>query len=146
MRQADQPFDPDRLRWMLSKVQKWQPYVDGVLLDDVASVLDDYVPSAEEVEILAPRLSGHLLRLVQLAIASQVGQKDQKVADLVTRAQADSSVALTGDHTRDVGHLRRMAWTLDAFLERLVENQCLKEAPRSECAPRGRTDEEKAFA
>ncbi|MFE7113334.1 DUF6415 family natural product biosynthesis protein [Streptomyces sp. NPDC057575] len=146
MRQADQPFDPDRLRWMLSKVQKWQPYVDGVLLDDVASGLDDYVPSAEEVEVLTPRLSGHLLRLVQLAIASQVGQQDQKIADLVTRARATRSVALTGDHSQEVGHLRRMPWTLEAFLERLVENHCLKETPQSVCALPGRTGEERAFA
>ncbi|MEU2134169.1 DUF6415 family natural product biosynthesis protein [Streptomyces sp. NPDC018352] len=140
MSQADQPFAPDRLRWMLSKVQKWQPYVDGVLLDDVAFVLDNYMPSEEEVEVLATRLSGHLLRLVQ-AVTSKVDRWDQKASDLVKRALATGSVALTGDHSQDVGHLRRMAWTLEAFLERLVENQCLKETPQSECAPPGRTEE-----
>lgn len=146
VRQADQPFDPDQLRWMLSKVQKWQPYVDGVLLDDVAFVLDDYVPSEEEVEVLATRLSGHLLRLVQLAVTSKADQRDQEVADLVKRARTASSVALPGDRSRDVGHLRRMAWTLEAFLERLVEIQCLRGTPRSVCALPGRTEEERALA
>ncbi|WP_405710144.1 MULTISPECIES: DUF6415 family natural product biosynthesis protein [unclassified Streptomyces] len=109
-------------------------------------VLDDYVPSEEEVEVLVTRLSGHLLRLVQLAVTSKVDQQNQKASDLVKRARATRSVALTGDHSQDVGHLRRMAWTLEAFLERLVEIQCLKEAPRSVCALPGRTEEERALA
>lgn len=129
VRQADRPFDPDRLRWMLGKVQTWQPYVDGVLLDDLADVLDDYEPSEEEVEALATRLRGHLLRLVQLAVASKLGQRDQEVAGLVKRAREVHSEALPGDRSGDVGYLRRLAWTLEAFLERLVESQCIKEAP-----------------
>ncbi|MFF3730199.1 DUF6415 family natural product biosynthesis protein [Streptomyces sp. NPDC002476] len=129
VRQADQPFDPDRLRWMLSKVQTWQPYVDGALLDDLAAVLDDYVPSEDEVEVLATRMRGHLTRLAQLAVASKADQRDQAVASLVKRARAVRPEALPGDRFRAVGYLRRMAWTLEEFLERLVENQCLKEAP-----------------
>lgn len=129
VRRADQPFDPDRLRWVLGKVQTWQPYVDGVLLDDVADVLDDYVPSEEEVEALATRLRGHLRRLVQLADASKVDQRDQEVAGLVERARTVRSEELPGDRSGDVGHLRRMAWTLEAFLECMVESQCLRESP-----------------
>lgn len=26
VRLADSPFDPDRLRWVLGKVQRWAPY------------------------------------------------------------------------------------------------------------------------
>ncbi|MFJ2895833.1 DUF6415 family natural product biosynthesis protein [Streptomyces sp. NPDC087218] len=129
MRRTHQPFDPARLNWMLGKVQRWQPYVDGDLLDDVAAVLDDYVPSEDEAEVLATRLRGHLRRMVQLAVTSQVDQRDPEVADLVKRAQDARSTALGEDHSEAVGHLRQLAWTLDAFLECLVENQCLRERP-----------------
>jgi hypothetical protein len=121
-------MDPDRLRMVLEKVQKWQPYVDGSLLDDVAAVLDDYMPNEEEVDDSALRLRGHLMRLTNLAVTAKVVEQDERVATLVERARAVRSEELPGDHWRAVGHVRRMAWTLDELLERLVENQCLKEA------------------
>ncbi|MDK0519581.1 DUF6415 family natural product biosynthesis protein [Streptomyces sp. ML-6] len=129
MRKADQPSDPARLSWMLGKAQTWQPYVDGNRLDDVAAVLDNYVPSKDEVEALGTRLRSHLRHMVQLAVTSQADQRDPEVADLVKRAQDARSAALGEDHSEAVGHLRQLAWRLDAFLERLVENQCLRERP-----------------
>jgi hypothetical protein len=129
VRAADVPFDPERLRWVLEKVQKWQPYVDGFLLDDVATVLDNFTPSEDEIDDCALRLRGHLMRLVTLAEADKVVERDQRVDELVTQACRVRSEELPGDHRRAVGHVRRMAWTLNELLERLVENQCLKEEP-----------------
>ncbi|MFJ8488448.1 DUF6415 family natural product biosynthesis protein [Streptomyces sp. NPDC094038] len=121
-------MDPDRLRMVLAKVHQRQPYVDGSLLDDVAAVLDDYMPNEEEVDDSALRLRGHLMRLTNLAVTAKVVDHDKRVAELVEYPRAVRAEELPGDHRRAVGHVRRMAWTLDELLERLVENQCLKEA------------------
>jgi hypothetical protein len=126
VRKADEPFDPDRLRWVLKKVQRWQPYVDGSLLDDLAVVLDDYTPTEDEMEDIALRLRGHLMRLVNLAVTSQMDRQDDEVAELVAAGRAIRSEELPGQHLQAVGHLRRMAWTLNELLERLVAAQCLK--------------------
>ncbi|MEU9014655.1 DUF6415 family natural product biosynthesis protein [Streptomyces sp. NPDC048479] len=128
VRAADLPFDPERLRWVLGRVQKWQPYVDGSLLDDVATVLDNYTPSEDEIDDNAMRLRGHLMRLVNLAVTAKVVEQDEQVAQLVERARTFRAEELPGDHRKAVGHVRRLAWTLNELLERLVENQCLKEA------------------
>ncbi|MET9731995.1 DUF6415 family natural product biosynthesis protein [Streptomyces sp. NPDC006458] len=122
-------FDPERLRWILGKVQQWQPYVDGLLLDDIARVLDDYTPTEAEIDDSALRLRGHLMRLANLAVTSQVTEQDERVGDLVTLSRALRSEELPADHRRAVGHVRRMAWTTEELLERLVANQCLKEEP-----------------
>ncbi|MER6633689.1 DUF6415 family natural product biosynthesis protein [Streptomyces sp. NPDC000987] len=127
VRKADEPFDPDRLRWVLQKIQRWQPYVDGDLLEDLAVVLDDYMPAETEVHDLARRLRGHLSRLVNLAVVSRLDRRDE-VAVLVLQARSVRAEELPGGHRQDVGHVRRMAWTLNELLERLVASQCLKEA------------------
>ncbi|MGJ3560560.1 DUF6415 family natural product biosynthesis protein [Streptomyces sp. INA 01156] len=117
------------MRQVLEKVQRWAPYVDGLLLDDVAAVLDDYTPTEHEVDEHAQRLCGHLMRLVHLAVVSKVAEQDEQVADLVERGRTIRSKELPTDHHQAVGHIRRMAWTLDELLERLVAHQCLTEAP-----------------
>ncbi|MFC7841865.1 DUF6415 family natural product biosynthesis protein [Streptomyces sp. NPDC057382] len=131
--QADR-FNPDRLRWVLQKVQTWAPYVDGHLLDDIARVVDDYTPTEAEVDDSALRLRGHLMRLVRLADAAQVTQ-DERVTELVERARTVRSEELPGDHRRAVGHIRRMAWTLEELLDRLVAVQCLAEEPENQSLP-----------
>ncbi|MEU1180676.1 DUF6415 family natural product biosynthesis protein [Streptomyces sp. NPDC005820] len=128
VRKAGQPLDADRLRWVLQKVQRWQPYVDGSLLEDLAVVLDHYTPGEEEVDDMALRLRGHLMRLVNLAVTSKVEQQDEKVAELVANGRAMRCAELPGDHMKVVGHLRRMAWNVNELLELLVDNQCLREA------------------
>ncbi|MBZ6256768.1 hypothetical protein KVH22_14615 [Streptomyces olivaceus] len=128
MRAAVPPFTEAGLRRVLEKVQRWAPYVDGLLLDDVAAVLDDYTPTEHEVEEHAQRLRGHLLRLVHLAVVSRVAETDQQTAVLVERGRTIRSEEVPTDHRRAVGHIRRMAWTLDELLERLVAHQCLTEA------------------
>ncbi|WP_224301104.1 DUF6415 family natural product biosynthesis protein [Streptomyces olivaceus] len=128
VRAAVPPFTEAGLRRVLEKVQRWAPYVDGLLLDDVAAVLDDYTPTEHEVEEHAQRLRGHLLRLVHLAVVSRVAETDQQTAVLVERGRTIRSEEVPTDHRRAVGHIRRMAWTLDELLERLVAHQCLTEA------------------
>ncbi|WP_405653862.1 DUF6415 family natural product biosynthesis protein [Streptomyces sp. NBC_00019] len=91
-------------------------------------VLDDYTPNDEEIEDIVLRLRGHLMRLVNLAVTSKVDAQDQKVAELVTDGRTIRSEELPGGHWQAVGHVRRLAWTVNELLERLVENQCLKEA------------------
>ncbi|MFJ8143456.1 DUF6415 family natural product biosynthesis protein [Streptomyces sp. NPDC096048] len=129
VRAAVPPFTEVGLRRVLEKVQRWAPYVDGLLLDDVAAVLDDYTPTEHEVDEHAQRLRGHLMRLVHLAVCSKVAEQDGQVADLIERGRTIGTDEVPTDHRRAVGHLRRMAWTLHELLERLVAHQCLTEAP-----------------
>lgn len=129
VRAAVPPFTEAGLRRVLEKVQRWAPYVDGLLLDDVAAVLDDYTPTEDEVDEHAQRLRGHLMRLVHLAVTAKVTERDEQVADLVGRGRTVRSEEVPSDHRRAVGHIRRMAWTLDELLELLVAHQCLTEAP-----------------
>ncbi|MFJ2699013.1 DUF6415 family natural product biosynthesis protein [Streptomyces rochei] len=119
------------MRRVLEKVQRWAPYVDGLLLDDVAAVLDDYTSTEHEVDEHTQRLRGHLMRLVHLAVCSNVAEQDGQVevADLIERGRTIGTEEVPTDHRRAVGHLRRMAWTLHELLERLVTHQCLTEAP-----------------
>lgn len=129
VRAAVPPFTGAGLRQILEKVQRWTPYVDGLLLDDVAVVLDDYTPTEHEVAEHAQRLRGHLMRLVQLAVVSKVAEQDEQVADFIERGRTIRTEEVPRDHRRAVGHIRRMAWMLDELLERLVAHQCLTEAP-----------------
>ncbi|MFG2681317.1 DUF6415 family natural product biosynthesis protein [Streptomyces sp. NPDC048392] len=129
VRAAVLPGTPTGLQRLLEKVQNWAPYVDGLLLDDVAAVLDDHMPGKDEVAEHAQRLRGHLTRLVNLAVASKVVQRDREVADLVERGRELRSEELPGDHGQAVGHIRRMAWTLNELLELMVKHQCLKAEP-----------------
>ncbi|MFH9438622.1 DUF6415 family natural product biosynthesis protein [Streptomyces rochei] len=129
VRAAVPPFTEAGLRRVLEKVQRWAPYVDGLLLDDVAAVLDDYTPTEHEVDEHTQRLRGHLMRLVHLAVCSNVAEQDGQVADLIERGRTIGTEEVPTDHRRAVGHLRRMAWTLHELLERLVTHQCLTEAP-----------------
>ncbi|MFJ6657668.1 hypothetical protein ACIQNG_15035 [Streptomyces sp. NPDC091377] len=64
---AELGFDAEGLARLRSKVQTWAPYIDGLLLADLAVVLDDYMPGKDESEVLGGRLRGHLMRLVRLS-------------------------------------------------------------------------------
>ncbi|MER5918470.1 DUF6415 family natural product biosynthesis protein [Streptomyces sp. NPDC001982] len=104
---------------MLSKVRQWQPFDGGALLDDGGAVLDDYVPAAEQVEELAQRLRGHLMRLVDIAVAAGAEQRDTVTAGLIERARTVRSEDVPGGCWKAVGHLRRMGWTVNELHERL---------------------------
>ncbi|MFJ9719705.1 DUF6415 family natural product biosynthesis protein [Streptomyces sp. NPDC101213] len=64
------PLSGEELVHVLVKLQTWQAFDADALLDDVATALDDVPPSEEEAEEMAQRLRGHLMRLVNIAIAA----------------------------------------------------------------------------
>ncbi|MFI1438678.1 DUF6415 family natural product biosynthesis protein [Streptomyces fructofermentans] len=121
-------LDPDGLRSVLAAVRRWQPFDGAALLDDVGAVLDDVVPAEEALEDHALRLRGHLMQLVAIAVAAEAGQKDAEAAQLIADARRLRAQDLPGDHHQAVGHLRRMAWSVDLLHERLGAIQCIRKA------------------
>jgi hypothetical protein len=109
------------------RLQQWTPFDGDVLLDDVGAVLDDVVPPEEDLEELAQCLRGHLMRLVDIAVAAEAGHKDQTAERLIQLARAVRAEDMPGDHWQAVGHLRRLAWCVNELLERLAAVRCLKE-------------------
>ncbi|MEV7885133.1 hypothetical protein ACWD3I_25590 [Streptomyces sp. NPDC002817] len=103
VRAAMPPFTETGPKWALEKMQCWASYVEGSLLDDIAAVLDLYSPTENEI--------------------------DEHVAGLVAQGRAIRSEEVPSDHRRAVGHVRKMAWTLNELLELLVANQCPTEEP-----------------
>ncbi|MFI8194783.1 DUF6415 family natural product biosynthesis protein [Streptomyces sp. NPDC085946] len=112
---------------MLEKLRDWQPFDGGALLDDVAAALDDVPPAKEDTEELAERLRGHLMQLVNIAVAGEAEQ-DTAAAQLIEQARMLRADDVPGDHRKAVGHLRRMGWTASELLEQLVAMKHLKEA------------------
>lgn len=49
VRVAVPPLTEAGLRQVLENIQRWAPFVDGLLLDDVAAVLDDYTPTVADL-------------------------------------------------------------------------------------------------
>jgi hypothetical protein len=121
------PLSGDALATVLAKLRGWTAFDGGALLDDVAAVLDDVPPPEEDTEELAERLRGHLMRLVHIAVATEAGQ-DTAAAQLIERARTVRAEDLPGGHCATIGHLRRMGWTANELLERLVATKCLKAA------------------
>ncbi|MFZ4162680.1 DUF6415 family natural product biosynthesis protein [Streptomyces griseoincarnatus] len=123
------PPTVEMLTALLHAVRDWEPFDGDAVLDDIAAVLDDYTPTEYEVDEQAPRLRGHLVRLSNLAIASRIDERDERVAVLVAQGREIRSAATPSDHRRAVGYVRQMAWTLNELHELLVANQCLTEEP-----------------
>ena len=121
------PLGSAELETILDKVRDWQPFNGDAVLDDVGAVLDDFVLPEESLDELAQRLRGHSMRLVDIAVAAQAEQKDKAAARLIDRARTVRSEELPGDHRQAVGHLRRMAWSVNELLDLLVELGCMKE-------------------
>ncbi|MFD5575097.1 DUF6415 family natural product biosynthesis protein [Streptomyces cadmiisoli] len=122
------PLGREALEDVLQKVPAWQPFDGAALLDDVAIVLDDLTPPEDLHDELAQRFRGHLMRLVAIAVATRAAAEDTETAELIERARSIRSEEMPGDHRQAVGHLRRLAWTVNELLERLVATKCLKEA------------------
>ncbi|WP_406190946.1 DUF6415 family natural product biosynthesis protein [Streptomyces sp. NBC_01017] len=120
-------LDGEALTMLAGKVRRWQVFDGEALLDDLATVLDDVGPAEQQVDELAERLRGHLVRLVTIAVAAEEEQRDAATARLIEQARTLPSEEVPGDHCRAVGHLRRMGWITNGLLERLVATKCLKE-------------------
>ncbi|MEK8144014.1 DUF6415 family natural product biosynthesis protein [Streptomyces sp. M10(2022)] len=119
------PLDPTELRRVLQKMRAWEPFDADALLDDVGTALDDVPPGEEYQEELAERLRGHLMRLVDIAIGGDADVKDATALTLIEHAREVRSKDMPGDPHRAVGHLRRMAWTVNELLERLLATRQL---------------------
>ncbi|WP_406719561.1 DUF6415 family natural product biosynthesis protein [Streptomyces althioticus] len=76
--------------------------------------------------LLGP-LSGHLTRLVTIAVASEAEQ-DPTVAQLVLRARSLHAGPLPCGRQEAIAHLRRLGWTANELHDRLTAIRCLKEA------------------
>ncbi|MFC5220478.1 DUF6415 family natural product biosynthesis protein [Streptomyces coerulescens] len=122
------PLPPEALADLLAKVRQWTPFDGEVVLDDVGDVLDDVIPRETELASQCLRFRDHLLRLVQIAVATEAGHKDDQTALLIQQARLASAQPLPTDHVQAVGHLRRMAWSVNELHERLVAIRCLREA------------------
>jgi len=121
------PLDGEALSSLLTKVREWQAYDGEALLDDVAAVLDEVVPAEDRIDEFGDRLRGHLMQLVNIALAAEADQ-DEETARLIEQARTVRSEDVPGDHWKAVGHLRRMGWIVNELLEQLVATNCLKAA------------------
>ncbi len=121
-------MDREDLETVLHKVRAWRPFDAEALLDDVGAALDDVLPADEDVDELVQRLRGHSIQLVDIAVAAEADQKDQEARELIVKARTVRSEEMPGDYRSAVGHLRRMAWSVNELLERLVAIQCVKQA------------------
>jgi septation ring formation regulator EzrA len=121
------PLDSAALARLLEQFHAWQAYDGNALLDDVADALDDVMPADEHIGELTQRLRGHLMRLVNIALAAEAGE-DAATASLIERARLVGAEELPGDPWKVVGYLRRMGWAVNELMERLVETRCLREA------------------
>ncbi|MFF9212867.1 MULTISPECIES: DUF6415 family natural product biosynthesis protein [unclassified Streptomyces] len=121
------PLNGGELWALLQKVRRWEPFDGGELLDDVADVLDDPAPTTATIGELVQRLHKGSARLTDIAIAAGA-QDDATTARLIESATWLGSQPLPGDHGHAVAYARRVAWTTNELLERLVALRCLKEA------------------
>ncbi|MBZ9641506.1 DUF6415 family natural product biosynthesis protein [Streptomyces sp. PSKA30] len=80
-------------------------------------MLDDLTPPEDLFEEHAQRLRGHLMRLVDVAVAARADLEDTQAARLIEQARVVRSEEVPGDHRQAVGHLRRMAWAVNELLE-----------------------------
>jgi hypothetical protein len=122
------PANEETLTTLLAAVRRWTPFDGLALLDDVGAVLDDVIPREDDVEEIAERLRGHLMQLVDIALAAETDQRDEQAGQLIQRARTVRAEDVPGDHKQAIGHLRRMAWTVNELLERLAAIKCIKEA------------------
>ncbi|MFF5160695.1 DUF6415 family natural product biosynthesis protein [Streptomyces sp. NPDC000348] len=97
----------ETLTKVLEKVRRWTPFVGGALLDEVATRLDDVIPSGNDLANLAQRLHGHLIRLVNIAVAAATDSKDTEAGRLARRARDLRAESTPDDHQSADASLRR---------------------------------------
>lgn len=121
------PLNGGELWALLEKVRRWEPFDGGELLDDVADALDNPAPTTDILRGLVQRLHKGSARLADIAIAAGA-QADLTTARLIESATMLGGQPLPGVHDDAVAYARRVAWTTNELLERLVALRCLKEA------------------
>ncbi|MFI8194017.1 DUF6415 family natural product biosynthesis protein [Streptomyces sp. NPDC085946] len=106
---------------------QWEPFDGNAVLNDVANALDNVVLAEEDIEQFTQRLPSHLMGMVTIGIAGEA-ERDAAAAQLIAQVRALSDQDVLGDHQAAVGHLRRMAWTVNELFDRLVAKKCLRAA------------------
>ncbi|GAA2903880.1 hypothetical protein GCM10010524_39660 [Streptomyces mexicanus] len=122
------PLNSDQLTAVLAKLRGWRPFDGGALLDDIGAVLDDVTPAEDDLKALAERLDGHLVQLLDIAVASQAGRRDESARALIEQVRALHAEVVPDGYVQAVAHLRRVAWRANELLEALVRVRCVKEA------------------
>ncbi|MFE0574407.1 DUF6415 family natural product biosynthesis protein [Streptomyces albogriseolus] len=89
--------------------------------------MDDVPPAEGDTAPLAQRLSGHLARLVTIAVASEAGQ-DTTAEQLALQARPLQTEPLPGERRAATAHLRRLGWTANELHDRLTALRRIKEA------------------
>nr|WP_272924199.1 DUF6415 family natural product biosynthesis protein [Streptomyces sp. SID5789] len=108
-------------------MRQWTPYDGEAVLDDVGAVLDDVLPPQDVLADLAMRLSGHLARLADIAVATEAGQADPDADRLIRQARAVCAQQASVTQVPTMGQLRRLAWAVTELQERLTVLGCLRE-------------------
>ncbi|MFD5806722.1 DUF6415 family natural product biosynthesis protein [Streptomyces sp. NPDC127020] len=121
------PLGPSELAGVLTKLRQWTPYDGEAVLDDVGAVLDDVLPPPNVLADLAVRLSGHLARLADIAVATEAGQADPDADRLIRQARAVCAQQASVTQVPTMGQLRRLAWAVNELQERLTVLGCLRE-------------------
>ncbi|MEU3734536.1 DUF6415 family natural product biosynthesis protein [Streptomyces sp. NPDC033538] len=120
------PLDSSELADVLAGLRRWTPFDGDAVLKDVGVVLDDVAPREEED--CALRLVGHLVTLVDIAVASNTGQQDTEAGLLVQRDRGMRATQAPDGYWQAVAYLRRLAWSVNELLERLTVTGCIREA------------------
>ncbi|MEU1824162.1 DUF6415 family natural product biosynthesis protein [Streptomyces abikoensis] len=122
------PLTGANVESLLERMRRWQPLSVEAAFDDLAEVLGEQTPPADKFDDLAERLRGHLMQLVNIALADLLDTEGTAPDPLIERAREQRSAELPGDDRRALGHLRRLAGTTEELLERLIEARKIKDA------------------
>jgi hypothetical protein len=113
---------------LLHHLRSWTPLDAVALLDDVATALDDLAPCEEEAEEITQRLCGHLLQLVNIALASGADRRSPYADALVRRSLTLRVEKMPGNHRHAMLHLRQVGWVTGELLDHLVALRSIAEA------------------
>ncbi|GAA2718535.1 MULTISPECIES: DUF6415 family natural product biosynthesis protein [Streptomyces] len=123
------PPTTENARRLLAALQSWQPLNVDAVFDDLNAILGDQAPAVDEVDELADRLRGHLMQLVNIALAN--AQSEVALASAhgaVEQGRVVGSEELPGDYRKALGLLRRLALATEALVELLISAKWIKDA------------------
>ncbi|MEX2985694.1 DUF6415 family natural product biosynthesis protein [Streptomyces sp. C36] len=120
------PLTRENVAYVLESMRRWKPLSVEGAFEDLNELLGEQTPQPERFDELAERLRGHLMQLVNIALADLSGNEGP-TDPLIERARAQRSQELPGDDRRALGHLRRLARTTAELLELLIETRKIKD-------------------
>jgi hypothetical protein len=120
-------MDYAALQVLLERFRRWEPFDADALFEDIGEVLDETAPPADSLDELAERLRGHLVQLADIGTSSGADLADVQAQRLIKQARKLREADVPGEYEQALGHLRRMAWTVNELAEHLAALKCLKE-------------------